>query len=236
MAVALDQNLGSNDANTSTTLVITTSAAAAANTQIVTLWSFWNVNAGAVLTGVNDGSAYTLDKRVTNGNDKFEIWSRYAAAGLAPSSSITATLGTVTGTGGILGGAASFTGVLSSGSVDTTSSATGTGTSWSSGAATNAQADSVYVGGSGNEDPTAGTSSTATNGTEIHDRYRATDGQGIATGYKVVSTIASDSVTGNWSNANSTVNTGGLVIYKAAAAAGGVTRTFNPIPFMPGNL
>jgi hypothetical protein len=57
----------------------------------------------------------------------------------------------------------------------------------------------------------------------------------MATGYKIVSTVASDSVTGNFSNANSTANTGALVIYQATVDAGGV-RTFNPIPFMPGNL
>jgi hypothetical protein len=44
-------------------------------------------------------------------------------------------------------------------------------------------------------------------------------GQGLATGYKIVSTVASDSITGNWSNADSTANTGALMIYKAAAVA-----------------
>lgn len=225
MAIAFDANLGSSDANTGTTFTIVTTAAATAGSRIVVLISFWNTNAAASVGGVNDGTAYTRDKNSDNGNDVFEIWSRHAAGGLASGSTITITLTGTTGTGGALAGAASFTGIASTSAVVSTGSATGTGASWNSGAATNTgQASALYVGGAGNEDPTAATSSTPTSGTEIHDRYRTADQQGFATGYKIVSTVASDSITGTFSNANSTANTGGLAIYAAAAGAAAPTH------------
>lgn len=220
MAIALDANLGSSDANTGTTMTIVTTAAAVAGARIVVLISAWNGNAAGAVSAVNDGSAYTRDKNTDNGNDFFEIWSRHAAAGLASGSTITVTLSGTTGGGGVLAGAVSFTGILTSGALVTTSSSTGTGTAWSSGAATNTGfADALYIGGAGNENPTAATSSTATNGTEVHDRYRAGDQQGLVTGFLVVSTVASRAITGNFSNANSTANTGALAVYAADAVA-----------------
>jgi hypothetical protein len=220
MTVALDANLGATDGSFagSLTVTLTTTAAAAAATRIVVLISYFHPNSN--VTGVTiGGSAATLDKHAGAGSDKFDIWSLHSAGGLASSSAIVATVANTTLGGGVLIGAVSFTGVASSSALDTTSSAAGSGSSWSSGSATNAIADSVFVGGAGDEDTTAGTSSTAVSGTELHDRYRASDQQGFATGYKVVSTIASDSISGTFSNSASTANTGALAIYKGTGTA-----------------
>lgn len=233
MPVLLDANLGDADfaAAGANTRTLTTIATAAAGTRIVVFISYFSTS---TVTGVSDGTAYTLDKAVVNGSDKFEIWSRNAAGGLASGSSITATFG-ATITGGTLMGAASFTGVASSSAVVTTSSATGTAASWSSGSGTNTgQADAAYVGGAGNEDVTNPTTSTPSSGTEINDRYRPVDQQGFATGYKAVSTVASDAVTGTWSNSASTANTGALVIYAAAATASSPPPTQQPLLFTLG--
>jgi hypothetical protein len=237
VAIALDNNLGSNNVGAVTSFSVTTTATAAANTFIVFMLSYFH--AGALSTVVSDpGGSYTMDKRTSNGSDFFEIFSRQAVAGLASGSVISITWGGGSA-GGFLGGAASFTGVATSGALVTSGSGTGSGASWSSGAATNTgQADALFIGGAGNEDPTAGTSSTATSGTEIHDAYNATAQQGFATGFKVVSTVASDSITGTFSNVNSTANTGALAIYAAAAGATAspYIRTFNAIPFIGGGL
>jgi hypothetical protein len=238
LAIAFDANLGATDGTLAgvTLLTLTTSAAAAAASRVVVFISYFDTvnNVSSVSVG---GNAAALDKHVANGSDKFDIWSVHLAGGLASSSTIQINVASTSGGGGTLIGAASFTGVATSGALVTTNSATGAGASWSSGAATNTgQPDAVYAGGSGNEDPTATPTSTATSGTEIHDRYRATDQQGFATGYKIVSTVASDVITGTFSNAGSTANTGGLAIYAAAASSSATAAplTFNAIPFMQG--
>lgn len=214
MAIAFDANIGVNDFLTSTTHTLVTTAAAAANTRIVVLISYFGT--GSVTTACSiGGTAAALDKHATNGSDFFDIWSAHLAAGLASGSNITVTGGQG---GGFLIGAASFTGIQSTaGYLDTVGAANGSGASWSSGAATASVASSLYVGGSGSENATAHTS-VAVSGTELHDRYRVADGQGFATGYKILSSIASDAITGTFSNAGSTANTGGLAVYKDAAA------------------
>lgn len=216
MAVAFDANLGSTDAGAGTlTVTLTTSSAAAALTRIVVFVSYFS--SSALTSGVTvAGTPMVMDKRVSNGSDRFEIWSVHSAAGVSISASIIVTWAATTGLGGRLIGAASFTGVLSSGALDTTSSATATGTGWASGSATNANADALFVGGAGNE--TAGsTTSTAVNGLEIHDRWRSADGQGFASGYTLAGTIASRSISGTWST-SSTATTGALVIYSGISS------------------
>jgi hypothetical protein len=213
-----DANLGDTDntTNTITTVTLTTIAAAAANTKVIVLISYFEATANLVSGVTVGGAAAAKDKTVSNGSDRFDIWSVDKAAGMASSSSIVATWPVGRAGGGVLMGAVSFTGLTT---LVTTNSATGTGANWSSGAATNTgQADALYVGGTGTEDITSHTS-TATSGTEIHDRYRAADQQGFATGYKIVAVVASDSITGTLSNSSSTANTGALAIYAAAASA-----------------
>jgi hypothetical protein len=138
-----------------------------------------------------------------------------------------------TGIGGRHVGAMSFTGVASTGALVTLHQGPGPESGpgrWSSGSATNTgQADAVYVGGAGNEDATNPTTSRCVGhrGSRLLPRAH---GQGLATGYEIVSTVASDSITGNWSNAGSTANTGALMIYKAAAVALPSTTGFIPHP------
>lgn len=221
MAIALDADLGSAEwGNTTGTVTYTTIAAAASLARVVVMLSYFSGTSLVSAVSVG-GNALAMDKRTTNGSDYFEVWSAHIAGGVTSGATVSINRG-LSGLGAMLASAVSFTGVLSSGALVTTSSSTSTGTAWSSGAATNTGfADAVYVGGAGNEDPTAGTSSTPTAGTEIHDRYRLADGQGIATGYLIVSSVASRALTGNWSNANSTANTGALAIYAGSGGGGG---------------
>lgn len=225
MTVVFDANLGSFDATaagTSSQSFLTT-AAGAANARVVVIASYFN-NGGQSISAVSVGGvACVQDKKTTNGSDFLDVWSCHHTAATTIGSSVAFTFTGSSGWGGFLAGAVSFTGILSTGALVTTASATSTGTAWSSGSATNTGAsDALYVGGSGNEDPTAATTSTATNGTEIHDRYRTADQQGLVTGYQIVSSVAARAITGNWSNAASTANTGALAIY-AGSGGGGVT-------------
>jgi hypothetical protein len=225
LAIAFDANLGSKQVNgqsNGTPVNLTTTAAAASAARVVVLVSYFD--GGAVnrrITGVTvGGTAAAQDTIEVNGDDVFEAWSAHLAGGLAISSTIAVAFSASLNLGGVLIGAASWTGIATTAAVVTTSSSTSTGASWSSGAATNTgQADALFVGGSGSEDATAGTSSTAVSGTEVHDLYDSGDQQGIATGYKIVSAVASDSITGTLSNAGSTANTGALVIYAADAGS-----------------
>lgn len=217
MSLAFAGNLGSVTIDTAATNnTLTMTAAAPAGSRIVVFCSYWNdlgSVSGVTVAGTSCGAA---DKHVANGSDQFDIFSLYSAAGVANGSSIVITVSAVAGS--MLAGAYALTGVdtAETGAIVTTSSATGTGTAWSSGAATNTGfADSVYAGGAGNEIALS-TTSTATSGTEVHDVYTAGADQGLATGYKIVSSVASDAITGNWSQSGSTANTGGLVIFKSA--------------------
>jgi hypothetical protein len=217
MAIAFDAALGANDVTAVSSINLTTTAAVAANARVVVFVS-WFSSLGRTVTGVTiGGTAATQDKHATNGSDFYDIWSAHIPGGLASGSTITATFsGSVAG--GMLIGAGSFTGVASSGALVTTGAVNGSAAGWSSGAATNTGfADAVYAGGSGAENAVSATS-TPVSGSEINDRYDTTDQQGIVSGYKIVSTVASDSVTGTFTNASSTANTGALAIY---AAAGG---------------
>jgi hypothetical protein len=222
VAIALDATLLTTDMNTGgiSPISVNTTAVAAANTKVIVLMSYFELSANLITAMTIGGTAAALDKRNSNGSDRFDIWSADKPAGMATASAIVLTMASNTG-GGLLIAALSFTGLVTAGSVVTTSSATSTGTAWSSGSATNTGfAVALFIGGSGNEDPTNPTTSTATSGTELPpDRYRAADGQGISTGYKIVGTVAADAITGNWSNAASTANTGALVIYAGTGGA-----------------
>jgi hypothetical protein len=119
---------------------------------------------------------------------------------------------------------ASFAGV---GTIDTTAQSTGTtGASWTSGAAANAVAGALFAGGAGNETATS-TTSTPSNGAEIHDLWNTSAGQGAASGWLAAAGTASQAITGSWVGAASTANTGGLAIYSATGGAPAVA------PFVP---
>jgi hypothetical protein len=232
VAVAFDADLGSTDGAGGAPLARTlvTGAPAAAGSRIILLVSWFGTQ---TLNTVSDGSAYAQDKLVPNGSERFAIWSRAAPAGLASGSTLTLTW-SASPSGAVLIAAMSFTGV--SGVDGVNGSATGSGSSWSSGSAAPTVPGALLVGGAGTEDPTAGTSSTPVNGAEVHDRYRAADGQGIVSGYVIQTSIVTEAITGTWSNAGATANTGGLAIYTPTAGAADATNTptFQAIPFFLG--
>ena len=217
MAILPDANLGATDSATATSISLTTTAAAAAAARVVVFVSYFT-NSAATISGVTvAGTACARDKRATNGSDILEIWSCHRAATTPSASTVTASFSNSPG-GGILLSAASFTGILQTGYLDGTSNANTTAASWNSGSASNVTTEALFIGGCGTEDPTNPTTSTAVNGTELHDRYRVADQQGIVTGYRIETTVASRNVSGTLSNSASTANTGALAIYGSAGA------------------
>jgi hypothetical protein len=214
VAVALDQNLGSNSANGLASVIVTTGATAAVGSKIFALISWFHASSAAV--SMSGGSlTWSNLKQVANGSDRFAIFSADAPSGLASSTAVTAT--TASGAGGVLAGLASFTGLATGSTSDTTNQGTGSGTGWSSGAAAPSVTGYLLIGGSGNEIGVS-TTSTAVNGAEIHDLWNSAAGQGLATGYLVAASTASQAITGTFTNA-STANTGALVIFPAVAGA-----------------
>jgi hypothetical protein len=209
--VAFDKNIGSNSINGTALLTITTSAAAVSGSKIFALVS-WFHPSSATMAVAGGGLSWTSLKQVNNSSDRFAIWSADAAAGLATNTAITATA--ASGVGGLLVGLASFTGLATGTAFDITNQGTGSGTGWSSGASAPSQIGYLLIGGSGNE-TSATTSSTAVNGAEIHDFWNTAAGQGIATGYIIAASTASQAITGTFTT-SSTANTGALVIFPSA--------------------
>lgn len=223
MAVAFGAALGS-VTGTSWPLTHNTSAAVPAGGRVVVVLSYFKSGGTKNPSGITaGGNAMTLDKRQTNGNDFCDVWSYYSAAGLGSGVAITATWPDSSGIGGLLMSTCYVTGTLSSGALDATGGTNGTGASLSTGSATNVTADAIYVGGVGLEDPTNPTTSTATNGTEIHDLYHAGSQQGAWSAYLVAASAASRALTATASNSNSTANTGAVAVYAGSGGGGGPT-------------
>jgi hypothetical protein len=217
VAITLDQALGSNTKNATggtQTLVVTTGATAAAGSRIVVCAS-WFDNAGTGTVSCSDGTAYTQDKLVTNGNDKFSVFSRVLVGSLASGSSITLTWSSGFLGGGLLAGACSYLGTTG---VDTTNQNTTTGTGFSSGAASNAVADALFVGGAGNETLTTSVGGTNTNGTSRFDIWLSAAQQGMRMLDLITSSTGSQALTGTWA-VTSSATTGALVIYSGTAVA-----------------
>lgn len=215
----LNANLLANSGASGTSGTLTTGAAAASGAAIFALVSWWS---STTPTPTFSGGSLTWSKLIqvnNGGGDRFAIWKADAPAGLASGTVLTtASLGS--GDGGWLIGGVSFTSVGSL--VTTGQSTTATGTSWTSGAATNSTVGDLYLGGSGLETAATGTS-TAVNGTELHDRWQATAAQGFATGYLISGSVASQAITGTFTQ-SSTASTGALVIYADAAGAAAVAQ------------
>jgi hypothetical protein len=147
VAVTLDAALGSNSSNGLTSVTVTTGAAAASGSRLFAFVS-WFASGGAVMTVSGGGLTWSSAVQANNGSDRFAVWTASAPAGLASSSTITATIGS-SGPGGLLVSVASFAGV---GTADTTMQSTGTtGASWTSGAIANSVAGALFAGGAGNE-------------------------------------------------------------------------------------
>jgi hypothetical protein len=212
-AVVFDKNLGSSSANGLAFVTFNTAAAAAVGSKIFALVSWFHPSSATV--SVSGGSlTWSNLKQVNNGSDRFAIFCADAASGLATNTAITATISS--GAGGLLVGLASFTGLTTGTTVDTTNQNTTTGASWSSGAAAPTAIGYLLIGGAGNETGVS-TTSTATNGTEIHDFWNSAAGQGLATGYIIAASTASQAITGSWVGSTSTATTGALVIFPASS-------------------
>lgn len=219
MTITRDAALGSNSVNGPASVTITTAAAAAAGSRVVVVSSYFQNTPFSNPTCTVGGTAATLEKIVSNGLERFAVFWRDVAGGLASGSSIVVTEQGAGGGGGLLATACSYLGITG---VDTTSSATGTGTSHSSGSATNAVADSLFVGGAGNE-TAASTTSSPTNGTERFDIWNAAAGQGMTMLDLISTSIGAQALTGTWST-SSTATTGALVIFSGTAGGGGAQQ------------
>lgn len=233
MAITLDKNLGStgDDVN-STSIVLTTSQAAASNTLIVAFVYIWE-STSRTLTMSSSPSLSWTGSPVSNTQGALDqVWISWALApsGLASSSTITATWDTSV-TGGRMLGAASFLGTDQASPFDTSATNDqGATQNWSSGSATNAVADALFVAISGSEG-TAGQTNTPTTGTELHDVAVSTAAQAMCSQYLIVSSIGSQSLAGTWTGTN-TSSTNALAVFKGTASAGGPLIGFHAIPFM----
>jgi hypothetical protein len=224
LPLAFGGNIGSAPGGTASLTFVTfnTTALVPAGGLVVVVLAYFKglatVNPSGITIG---GNAMTNNRRTPNGSDVCEVWSYYSAAGLASAVAVTATWPDTNAMGGRLMGAMYFTGAPSTGFFDIGAGTTGTGASLSSGSATNTvnATDSVYVGAIGLEDATNPTTSIATAGTEVHDLYDVADGQGMWSGYLLVSSSAARAITATASNSASTSNTGALAIYAGTGGA-----------------
>jgi hypothetical protein len=105
--------------------------------------------------------------------------------------------------------------------VDTSNTNTTTGTSFSSGSATNSVADALFVGGAGNETTLTSVGGTNTNGTSRFDIWDSGAQQGMRMLDLIASSTGAQALTGTWAN-TSTATTGALMIYKGTASASGI--------------
>lgn len=215
MAVTLDQNLGSigDDVN-STSIVLTTSQTAAANTLIVAFVYIWESTARTLTMSSSPSlGAWTASPVINTQGALDQVWITWvlAPSGLASGSTITATWDTSV-TGARILGAASFLGIDQVSPFDTSAvNDQGATQNWSSGAATNARADALFVAVSGSEG-TASQTNTATTGTELHDVAVSTAGQAMCSQYLIASSIASTALAGTWTGTN-TSSTNALAIF-----------------------
>lgn len=216
MPITADQYLGKNKAGSVSSLPITTLAQAAAGSRIVVCVSWWD--AGGATVSCSDGTAYAKDFEFDNGtNDRVAVFSRVLVGALASSSTITVSFSV--GVSLAFAGAKSYLGTT--GVDKSTNNVPAAGTAWSSGAVSNAVADSVYVGGSGSEASATTIPSSFTSGALFgsgSEDYDVAGAQGVVYADLIVSSIASQALSGAF-NASSTTSVGFAVVYKGTAAA-----------------
>ena len=206
MAITIDKlDLGSTADNaTATTVAFTTTQAVASNGFVVVSVTFFSPSAAQSLTGITDNSAggplgWAIDKQGTATGDQAHvaICSAQAPSGLASGTTITATFSESCTGRSICG--SSFTGVLSSAALDTTSGVTnmpGT-TAWAT-ASTTIAAGSVLIGlafGVNTND----TSTVTSPSIEAHDIPGAAGTFGSTTCYRIEASGAAYTVAGTWS-------------------------------------
>jgi hypothetical protein len=212
-AVAFDKSLGTFHENiASTTMKLTTSAAAVAQSRVFAFVT-WN-NATRTLTSVSGGGlAWSVDVQTRDaGNNHGAIASAYAPTGLASGVTVTATFSGSVGHGLIA--ASSFTGIAQTGALDATGTSTQGGvTGWTASVGTTNASDLV-LGWSGID--TSATSVPAAPSTEMHDLGDQWFNESSTSVFRIESTAGTKSVGGTWSrSAGSTTNVTVAAAYKA---------------------
>lgn len=201
MAITFDANLGSFQASTTgTTVAMTTSAAAASATRIIATVTARTSASLPTVTGISGGSlTWVKDFEHTGGNNVLQsIWSADAPAGLASSTTITATYsGTATAAGITAMSIAGIGGTLSG----SPSAGTGfQGTAWSNNMTTTDADVLLFVCTVG--DGAAGATGTATAPlVEVHDTWSSTYTFEIITAYQILTASGFVSVAGTFGTA-----------------------------------
>lgn len=201
----LDTILGAVDTSNVSSFAINTTAPAAAGSKIIVMVSYFEGGAH-VISGVNDGSAYTNAGITDSGNDHCTLWWRDAAAGLSSGTNITFTC---TGAldGGIYAQAVSFLN-CNAGGPEATGTNTSTAADWDTTLMFPFSSDFVTVGACGMENATAATNTGISLGfVETRDTYDAFNDQGHAQAYELVIGSGAAQLQGQWSNGFSTNNT-----------------------------
>lgn len=238
MAVAVDQaSLGTGNASGSTTVSITTTGAVASGAVIALLSG--RFFAGATTSSVTGtaGLTWATAHDVTSGNIRVYLFYAFAPSGLASGSTITVTH---TNAADSIIGAASYTGVDTSGTIVGFNGAGASTAAWSSSTVTGTAGDGL-IGGCFVDTGAVTNSVPSGSATERIDQNVPAQSETL-TLVDNLSMSASDSLAGTWKN-GSAVDTAGTHVaiaaaFKAsgAAAASATARpTFNAIPFMGGH-
>jgi hypothetical protein len=232
MAIGVDRLsigfAGIDSAATTIPFTTTVTVAAGATIFLGVSWGDQTVTLSSVSGG---GLSWTIDKQSPgNGNCGCAVVSAYAAAGLASGTVITATYSAAVAGRGI--GGLSLTGVVTSSPLDTTTGPSDFSTAaWTT--STTIQAGSVII-------AVAHGSQTNDSSTVTAPSVEALDFNGGSgtfcqtVCYRIEAVGGAYTVAGTWTGTE--VGTAISAAYKAAAGAaapaGGLPRTFNPVPFM----
>jgi hypothetical protein len=193
VAISNPVDIGKTDAavGTSTTVAFTTTGAVASGGKLFVHVGWFG--ASITLSSGSGGSlTWTVDSQVANGSDHEGLMWADAPAGLASSSTITATF-----SGGADGRHIAgdyVTGAATGAAAARTSGTTGT-TAWTSGSLT-VSAGSILMGSCYNETGTNPTNTPSGGNTEIHDSF--TSGDSAHTSCYQIGTGASIAASGTW--------------------------------------
>jgi hypothetical protein len=207
----------------SSTIALTTTGAVTAGAKIWVVVG-WFQTPGGTLTSVADGTnTYTIDVQGVNTDDGLAICQADCPAGLAGSSTITATFNTAKldrhicamySTGVTTGAGAAYNPVSQNQS----------GTAWSSTTHVVNNGD-IHIGGSHWEDSAGATSTPSGGNTEVHD-FTTGGGSSVTSVYQI-GTGASIAASGTWSLASGATGLrSSAVAYSASGAAGPTQQTF----------
>jgi hypothetical protein len=219
-AIALDANLTSTPASsnpTATSLSTNTTAAAASGSKIIAVVSWYHATATASLSG----GSLTWHQDITTNmtvdtSMRVAIFSADAPSGLSSGTTLTATFSA--GSDGKALAAMSFTGVATGISYDGTSTNPATtAPAWDSGAISTANANDLIVGFGAQQGIGNSTATPNTNYTEAHDWTDAGANEGWESVYRIVSSTASYTAGGTFSNGGNAGVGGVSVAYKATA-------------------